>query len=111
MEWAVGSLHNEASHGLCLSKVELHGFASNGTFLLPLNAAIHPPSGDNARAYKAVPQMILQMVHLRSELLRAVLFFALLRLPGDGDGDVGQMFMRASIPEAHSSGVFHDCSQ
>ena len=100
MEWAVGSLNNEVSHGLCLSKVELHGFASNGTFLLPLNAAIHPPSGDNARAHQAVPQTVLQMVHLRSELLRAVLLSALFRLPGDGD--VGRTFMRASIREAHS---------
>ena len=48
MEWPVGSLNNEASHGLCLSKVELHGFASNGTVLLRLNALIHPPSGDNS---------------------------------------------------------------
>ena len=105
MECGVGSLNNQASHGLSLSKVELHGFASNGTFLLPLNAAIHPPSGDNARAHQAV----LQMVHLRSELLRAVLLSALFRLPGDGD--VGRTFMRELIPEAHSSGVFHDCSQ
>jgi len=28
MEWPVGPLNNEASHGLCLSKVDLHGFAS-----------------------------------------------------------------------------------
>ena len=35
MEWPVGPLNNEASHGLCLSKVELHGFASNEAFLQP----------------------------------------------------------------------------
>ena len=35
VEWPVGPLNNEASHGLCLSKVELHGFASNEAFLQP----------------------------------------------------------------------------
>ena len=47
VEWSVSPLNNEASHGLCLSKVELHGFASNGPVLLRLNALIHPPTGDN----------------------------------------------------------------
>ena len=47
-EWLVHTLNNEASHGLCLSKVELHGFASNGTFLLRGEVNLHSPSGDNA---------------------------------------------------------------
>ena len=47
MERSVGSLNNEASHGLCLCQVELHGFDSNGTVLLRLDEDHHPPSGDN----------------------------------------------------------------
>ena len=65
MEWAVSPLNNEASHGLCLSKVELHGFASSGTVLLLLNALIYPPSGDNSRcqsnaAYIGGPKRCMQ---------------------------------------------------
>ena len=45
VEWPVGSLNNEASHGLCLSKVELHGFASNGVFLQPPDIAYPSPNG------------------------------------------------------------------
>lgn len=41
------SLNNEASHGLSLSKVELHGFASNATVLLRLKAGLQSPSWDN----------------------------------------------------------------
>ena len=47
MEWSVGSINNEASHGLSLSKVELHGFASNATVLLRLKVGLQSPSGDN----------------------------------------------------------------
>ena len=47
MERSMGPFDNEASHGVCLSKVELHGFASNGTFLLRLEVDLHSPSGDN----------------------------------------------------------------
>ena len=101
MEWAVGSLNNEASHGLRLSKVELHGFASNGTVLLPLNALIYPPSGDNS--------LFASNGAWEIRTLRAVLLSPLVSHPGDGDS--GRTFMRATTPEAHSSGVFHDCSQ
>ena len=45
MKWSVGSLNNEISHGSCLRKVELHGFASNGTFLQPPDTANPSPNG------------------------------------------------------------------
>jgi hypothetical protein len=41
------SLNNEASHGLSLSKVELHGFALHATVLLRLKAGLQSPSWDN----------------------------------------------------------------
>ena len=47
MEWAVGSLNDEASHGLCLGEIELHGFAFNCSFLNRLETKLHSPSGDN----------------------------------------------------------------
>ena len=47
MEWAVGSLNDEASHGLCLSEIEFHGLTFNRSFLIRLEAKLHSPSGDN----------------------------------------------------------------
>ena len=101
VEWAVSPLNNEASHGLCLSKVELHGFASNGTVLLLLNALIYPPSGDNSLFASIGPWVV------RTDVGGSPL--PTVQVSRDGDG--GRRFMRATTPEAHSSGVVHDCSR
>ena len=100
MEWAVSPLNNEASHGLCLSKVELHGFASNGTVLLRLNALIHPPSGDNS-LFASNGAWVIRTVAVGSPSPLISLL---------SDADVGRMFMRGPTPEAHSLGVSCDCS-
>ena len=101
VEWSVSPLNNEASHGLCLSKVELHGFASSGTVLLLLNALIYPPSGDNS-LFASIGAWVIRTVVGGSPL-------PTVQVSRDGDG--GRRFMRATTPEAHSSGVFHVCSQ
>lgn len=62
MEWAVGSLNDEASHGLCLGEIELHGLVFNHSFVIRLETKLNSPSGDNPLLAEDVRMLLISSI-------------------------------------------------